>query len=104
MVDSDVVGCCWIELPAGKYRMREDKTAGEVDSGYPSKVLTDGVCSGVGIGGPSETGCGRERTVKKHLPSPSRCLCVSTKWTWDGQTWSATQQKGSGRGLLHSGC
>ncbi|KAG5854660.1 DNA polymerase delta catalytic subunit-like [Anguilla anguilla] len=38
MVDSDVVGCCWIELPAGKYRVREDKTTGEVDSRHPSKV------------------------------------------------------------------
>uniref|UniRef100_A0A672G6Q5 DNA polymerase delta catalytic subunit n=1 Tax=Salarias fasciatus TaxID=181472 RepID=A0A672G6Q5_SALFA len=26
MVDSDVVGCCWIELPKGKYRLREEKS------------------------------------------------------------------------------
>ncbi|CAG02717.1 unnamed protein product, partial [Tetraodon nigroviridis] len=25
MVDTDVVGCCWIELPKGKYRVREEK-------------------------------------------------------------------------------
>uniref|UniRef100_A0A8C9XIQ4 DNA polymerase n=1 Tax=Sander lucioperca TaxID=283035 RepID=A0A8C9XIQ4_SANLU len=26
MVDSDVVGCCWIELPKSKYRVREEKS------------------------------------------------------------------------------
>uniref|UniRef100_A0A8C1FUH1 DNA polymerase n=1 Tax=Cyprinus carpio carpio TaxID=630221 RepID=A0A8C1FUH1_CYPCA len=26
MVDSDVVGCCWIELPKGKYRLREERS------------------------------------------------------------------------------
>uniref|UniRef100_A0A3Q4MFD4 DNA polymerase n=1 Tax=Neolamprologus brichardi TaxID=32507 RepID=A0A3Q4MFD4_NEOBR len=38
MVDSDVVGCCWIELPKGKYRAREEKSASlcqyEVDVGW----------------------------------------------------------------------
>lgn len=38
MVDSDVVGCCWIELPKGKYRLREEKSAQQTDSQYPSKV------------------------------------------------------------------
>lgn len=38
MVDSDVVGCCWIELPKGKYRMREEKGTGDHDSQYPGKV------------------------------------------------------------------
>ncbi|XP_048473423.1 DNA polymerase delta catalytic subunit [Rhincodon typus] len=28
MVDSDVVGCNWIELPAGKYLLREEQTTG----------------------------------------------------------------------------
>ncbi|XP_068192872.1 DNA polymerase delta catalytic subunit [Antennarius striatus] len=38
MVDTDVVGCCWIELPKGKYRMREEKGSGDVNSQCPSKV------------------------------------------------------------------
>uniref|UniRef100_A0A672YHQ5 DNA polymerase n=1 Tax=Sphaeramia orbicularis TaxID=375764 RepID=A0A672YHQ5_9TELE len=38
MVDSDVVGCCWIELPKGKYRVREEKSQGETDSRYPGKA------------------------------------------------------------------
>uniref|UniRef100_A0A671SAH9 DNA polymerase n=1 Tax=Sinocyclocheilus anshuiensis TaxID=1608454 RepID=A0A671SAH9_9TELE len=29
MVDSDVVGCCWIELPKGKYRLREERSEGQ---------------------------------------------------------------------------
>ncbi|KAK3552421.1 hypothetical protein QTP86_011655 [Hemibagrus guttatus] len=38
MVDSNVVGCCWIELPKGKYKLREEKSAGETDSRDPGKV------------------------------------------------------------------
>ncbi|XP_052407697.1 DNA polymerase delta catalytic subunit isoform X2 [Carassius gibelio] len=38
MVDSDVVGCCWIELPKGKYRLREERGVGQTDSKYPGKV------------------------------------------------------------------
>ncbi|XP_028824417.1 DNA polymerase delta catalytic subunit isoform X1 [Denticeps clupeoides] len=38
MVDCDVVGCCWIELPKGKYRVREERAAGFADSQYPGKV------------------------------------------------------------------
>ncbi|TNN83453.1 DNA polymerase delta catalytic subunit [Liparis tanakae] len=38
MVDSGVVGCCWIELPKNKYRVREEKSVGETDSRYPGKV------------------------------------------------------------------
>lgn len=38
MVDSDVVGCCWIELCKGKYKMREEKDSGDHDSRYPGKV------------------------------------------------------------------
>uniref|UniRef100_A0A4W5LT21 DNA polymerase n=1 Tax=Hucho hucho TaxID=62062 RepID=A0A4W5LT21_9TELE len=38
MVDSDVVGCCWIELPKGKYRVREERKVGETDVHYPGKV------------------------------------------------------------------
>lgn len=38
MVDSDVVGCCWIELPKGKYRVRDERNVGETDSRYPGKV------------------------------------------------------------------
>lgn len=39
MVDSDVVGCCWIELPKGKYKVREEKSMVEdTDSQYPGKV------------------------------------------------------------------
>lgn len=32
MVDSGVVGCCWIEVPKGKYRLREEKSMGNVES------------------------------------------------------------------------
>lgn len=38
MVDTNVVGCCWIELSKGKYRVREEKSTGETDSRYPGKV------------------------------------------------------------------
>lgn len=38
MVDSDVVGCCWIELPKGKFRVREEKSMMHTDSVYPGKV------------------------------------------------------------------
>lgn len=38
MVDSDVVGCCWIELPKGKYRVREEKSTGNTNSQSPEKV------------------------------------------------------------------
>uniref|UniRef100_A0A8C7JG91 DNA polymerase n=1 Tax=Oncorhynchus kisutch TaxID=8019 RepID=A0A8C7JG91_ONCKI len=37
MVDSDVVGCCWIELPKGKYRVREERMLGETDAHHPGK-------------------------------------------------------------------
>ncbi|KAF6734513.1 DNA polymerase delta catalytic subunit [Oryzias melastigma] len=38
MVDSNVVGCCWIELPNGKWRVREEMITGDVDSQTPAKV------------------------------------------------------------------
>ncbi|KAL0993510.1 hypothetical protein UPYG_G00108950 [Umbra pygmaea] len=38
MVDSGVVGCCWIELPKGKYRVREERSTEETDHCYPGKV------------------------------------------------------------------
>lgn len=38
MVDTDVVGCCWIELPKGKYRVREDTDTLATDSQNPGKV------------------------------------------------------------------
>ncbi|XP_068434290.1 DNA polymerase delta catalytic subunit [Clinocottus analis] len=38
MVDSNVVGCCWVELPKSKYSMREEKSTGVTDSRYPGKV------------------------------------------------------------------
>uniref|UniRef100_A0AAR2KKM5 DNA polymerase delta catalytic subunit n=1 Tax=Pygocentrus nattereri TaxID=42514 RepID=A0AAR2KKM5_PYGNA len=40
MVDSDVVGCCWIELPSGKYQLREEKNPGgyEVDVGWTDLI------------------------------------------------------------------
>ena len=38
MVDSAVVGCCWIELPKGKFRVREEKSLGETNPQHPSKV------------------------------------------------------------------
>lgn len=46
MVDSDVVGCCWIELPKGKYRMREEKGPGDYDSQCPGKVGLNQVLRG----------------------------------------------------------
>ncbi len=41
MVDSDVVGCNWIELPAGKYQIREKAIPGASD---PSRVATKSRC------------------------------------------------------------
>uniref|UniRef100_A0A674E9B6 DNA polymerase n=1 Tax=Salmo trutta TaxID=8032 RepID=A0A674E9B6_SALTR len=42
MVDSDVVGCCWIELPKGKYRVREERKVSlcqyEVDVGWTQLI------------------------------------------------------------------
>lgn len=38
LVDSDVVGCCWIELPKDKYRVREEKSSTDTDSQTPGKV------------------------------------------------------------------
>ncbi|XP_063157019.1 DNA polymerase delta catalytic subunit isoform X1 [Candoia aspera] len=38
MVDRDVVGCNWIELPAGKYHLRQEQCAGESDKENPPKV------------------------------------------------------------------
>ncbi|KAJ8347236.1 hypothetical protein SKAU_G00286370 [Synaphobranchus kaupii] len=38
MVDSEVVGCCWIQLPAGRYSVREERGTGETDSRHPTKV------------------------------------------------------------------
>ena len=35
MVDSNVVGCNWIELPAGKYRLREKENASAGDASRP---------------------------------------------------------------------
>lgn len=37
MVDSDVVGCCWIELPKDKYRLREEKSVTD-DSRHPGMI------------------------------------------------------------------
>lgn len=38
MVDTDVVGCCWIELPKGKYGVREEKDTSATDSQNLGKV------------------------------------------------------------------
>ncbi|XP_056144601.1 DNA polymerase delta catalytic subunit [Lampris incognitus] len=38
MVDSEVVGCCWIELPKGKYRVREEGSVRGPDSNHLAKV------------------------------------------------------------------
>ncbi|MEE6482709.1 hypothetical protein FKM82_013321 [Ascaphus truei] len=38
MVDNDIVGCNWIELPPGKYRLREERPAGDSSRENPSKV------------------------------------------------------------------
>lgn len=38
MVDTDVVGCCWIELPKGQYRVREERSDADSESRYPGKV------------------------------------------------------------------
>ncbi|KAH0626687.1 hypothetical protein JD844_001794 [Phrynosoma platyrhinos] len=42
MVDRDVVGCNWIELPAGKYHLRQEQSAGESSKENPPKVLEGG--------------------------------------------------------------
>lgn len=33
-----MVGCCWIELPKGKYRVREEKDLSVTDSQCTGKV------------------------------------------------------------------
>ncbi|XP_069804107.1 DNA polymerase delta catalytic subunit [Dendropsophus ebraccatus] len=38
MVDNDIVGCNWIELPAGKYRIRKEYEGGDVRKDDPRKV------------------------------------------------------------------
>ncbi|KAM5131970.1 DNA polymerase delta catalytic subunit [Mantella aurantiaca] len=38
MVDNDIVGCNWIELPAGKYRIRKESPGEELAKDSPSKV------------------------------------------------------------------
>ncbi|XP_060111444.1 DNA polymerase delta catalytic subunit [Heteronotia binoei] len=38
MVDRDIVGCNWIELPAGKYRLRQEQPAGESNKENPPKL------------------------------------------------------------------
>ncbi|KAJ3583701.1 hypothetical protein NHX12_015815 [Muraenolepis orangiensis] len=38
MVDCNVVGCCWMELPKGKYRVRQEKAPGDMNGGNPSMV------------------------------------------------------------------
>lgn len=42
MVDRDIVGCNWIELLAGKYRLRREDSAGESDKENPRKVVSVG--------------------------------------------------------------
>ncbi|GCB59989.1 hypothetical protein scyTo_0014091 [Scyliorhinus torazame] len=41
MVDSDVVGCNWIELPAGKYLLREEQTTGSFTASRDSPRKAD---------------------------------------------------------------
>ncbi|XP_061892445.1 DNA polymerase delta catalytic subunit [Entelurus aequoreus] len=38
MVDCDIVGCCWIELPKSKYRVREERSPGDTEPYGPGKV------------------------------------------------------------------
>ncbi|KAM4704499.1 DNA polymerase delta catalytic subunit [Rhinophrynus dorsalis] len=38
MVDNDIVGCNWIELPPGKYRIRKESQDGDSSKDNPSKV------------------------------------------------------------------
>uniref|UniRef100_A0A8D2IPF1 DNA polymerase n=1 Tax=Varanus komodoensis TaxID=61221 RepID=A0A8D2IPF1_VARKO len=38
MVDRDVVGCNWIELPAGKYHLRQEQPVGESSKENPPKT------------------------------------------------------------------
>ncbi|XP_044137559.1 DNA polymerase delta catalytic subunit [Bufo gargarizans] len=38
MVDNDIVGCNWIELPAGKYRIRKEPHGGSVSDDDPKKM------------------------------------------------------------------
>ena len=35
MVDSSVVGCCWVEVPAGKYHLRDKENSSHNDPKRP---------------------------------------------------------------------
>ncbi|KAM4651111.1 DNA polymerase delta catalytic subunit [Discoglossus pictus] len=38
MVDNDIVGCNWIELPPGKYRLRQEGDSSNSSKDFPSKM------------------------------------------------------------------
>lgn len=74
MVDTDIVGCNWLELPAEKYILRpQGKVRGSVGVGSQS-------------GDPAAT----------DMPHPCRPHCVSWRQMCCGLMWSVTRQKGSG--------
>lgn len=86
MVDSDVVGCCWIELPKGTYRVREEKGPTDTNSQNPAKV-------GVGVVAHSLSDLAvtlyqlcsvRLYTLCfwtfSYFFLSVRCPCVSTRW------------------------
>lgn len=45
MVDNDIVGCNWIELPAGKYRIRKESQVDDQTKDNAIKVSIRGVYS-----------------------------------------------------------
>lgn len=51
MVDRDVVGCNWIELPPGKYRLRPEQLMGEPPKELAKVPPWGGSMSGGGISG-----------------------------------------------------
>ena len=88
MVDTDVVGCCWIELPKGKYCVREEKDALASDSQNPGKVgqlPASGSCIVV----PPlffflfRISIDLNITARIYFFS-FRCPCVSMRWILDG--------------------
>lgn len=51
MVDRDIVGCNWIELPPGTYQLRTELASGEASKDNPAKVLCEHRACVGGVGG-----------------------------------------------------
>lgn len=66
MVDRDVVGCNWIELPAGKYRLRPDPS-GSSSKENPAKVMCRGGFDHQREGHEQGVCCYRCSSVVRHM-------------------------------------